>query len=328
MSTVKSICDRINGPMGQFLKGALRVYLKRRDPFSKLQLKMAMFRFFVGRSISRVNAIDRYVEAISTKNLDKNCVLDKLGYKFMYHDGQACFDTLWGDFSNIVLTDFYNQEEIIQKLAPGLHKDFVPKSQDDFLFYLIGEGPYQYKGSKMLQGDVIVDAGANMGVFSVFAAKNGACVHAFEPQPSCFDVLCDHIKMNSFVGTITPWKLALAEKNGQVEFTSLEGTVDSGATMVENRIDENATKYSVECVTLDEWAKNNGINRVDFIKADIEGAERLMLEGAQHILRECKPRLSICTYHLPDDPCVLEELILKGNSSYQIAHTPEKIFAW
>lgn len=62
----------------------------------------------------------------------------------------------------------------------------------------------------------------------------------------------------------------------------------------------------VKVVSLDGFVENQGIKKIDFIKADIEGAERDMLLGATKVLREMAPKLSICTYHLPDDKKVLE----------------------
>ena len=61
--------------------------------------------------------------------------------------------------------------------------------------------------------------------------------------------------------------------------------------------------------TIDDYVSENGIVRVDFIKADIEGAERDMLRGVVKILQRFKPKLSICTYHLKDDPEVLESIV-------------------
>ena len=328
MSTMKSIRDRLSGPIGQFLKGAVGVYIKRRDTFALNQLKTALSRFFRGRSISRVNAIDMYIELLTGEELDRYGVFESLGYKFIRFDKKEYCHTLWDDFSNIVLTDFYNQGELLRLLAPELPPDFIPSSQSDFLFYLIGEGPYQYGDVRIKPDDVVIDAGANMGVFSLFAAKRGAFVHAFEPQQSCFDVLSSHISMNSFGESIVPWKLALGDKRCTVEFSSLEGALDSGATMIQSRVRENRSSFSVDCISLDEWASENGIGKIDFIKADIEGAERLLLKGAGNTLKEQKPRLSICTYHLHDDPEVLKSLILQANPSYRTVQLPEKIFAW
>ena len=83
----------------------------------------------------------------------------------------------------------------------------------------------------------------------------------------------------------------------------------------------------VEVTSIDEFVRENNLPRVDFIKADIEGFERNMLEGAQETLREFAPKLALCTYHLPDDPEVMEELIKKANPKYNVVQKRKKLFA-
>ena len=84
----------------------------------------------------------------------------------------------------------------------------------------------------------------------------------------------------------------------------------------------------IHCVKLDQWVNENQITQIDFIKADIEGAERYMLSGATEVLRKFAPKLSICTYHLPDDPQVLEKIIIKANPKYKVIHTVKKLYAY
>ncbi len=67
---------------------------------------------------------------------------------------------------------------------------------------------------------------------------------------------------------------------------------------------------------------------MDFIKADIEGAERKMLKGAKETLRKYAPKLSICTYHLPDDKEVLTKIILEANPAYIITYKWDKLYAY
>jgi hypothetical protein len=69
------------------------------------------------------------------------------------------------------------------------------------------------------------------------------------------------------------------------------------------------------------------IKKIDFIKVDIEGAERDMLRGATNVLKTFAPKLAICTYHLPDDPMVLEDIILEANPKYKVVHLKMKLFA-
>ena len=79
--------------------------------------------------------------------------------------------------------------------------------------------------------------------------------------------------------------------------------------------------------TLDAFVEANGITKIDYIKSDIEGFERNLLRGAQQTLKRLAPKLAICTYHFPDDPQVLESLILKANPNYTVVHLRHKLFA-
>jgi hypothetical protein len=84
----------------------------------------------------------------------------------------------------------------------------------------------------------------------------------------------------------------------------------------------------VDTMSLDAFVEEYHIERIDFIKADIEGAERLMLQGARNVLRRFALKLSLCTYHLPDDPQVMEQLILEANPRYTIEHKWYKLYAY
>jgi hypothetical protein len=83
----------------------------------------------------------------------------------------------------------------------------------------------------------------------------------------------------------------------------------------------------IKITTLDNFAHEQNLKKLDFIKADIEGAERDMLKGARGILKEFAPKLALCTYHLPDDPQVLENLIMEANPKYRVKQISKKLFA-
>jgi hypothetical protein len=70
-------------------------------------------------------------------------------------------------------------------------------------------------------------------------------------------------------------------------------------------------------VKLDDIADELKLGRVDFIKMDIEGAERHALAGARRLLAAHKPRLAICIYHAPDDPEVIPRVVREANDTYQ-----------
>ncbi len=73
----------------------------------------------------------------------------------------------------------------------------------------------------------------------------------------------------------------------------------------------------VPIVPLDEVVSNLNLP-ISFLKADVEGFEREFLLGAQETIRRYKPRLSICTYHLPDDWREIPRIVESFRVGYRI----------
>jgi FkbM family methyltransferase len=225
-----------------------------------------------------------------------------------------------------------------------------PADGDRRVYDFMPEGPYERGRVCVEKGAVVVDAGANMGEFSLLAAEKGAIVHAFEPSARIREkYLLPCLAMNEALAdfvTIAPF--ALSDGEGTAYFAAAEDNPGAGrltgggesgeavtgmagpgvirgerATMAPNK---NMEK--VDLISLDEYVHRQNLQAVDFIKADIEGAERLMLRGARGVLRDFAPRLAICTYHLPDDPELLEALILEANPHYTLEHRYLKLYAY
>jgi FkbM family methyltransferase len=190
-----------------------------------------------------------------------------------------------------------------------------------FFEYFQAEGSYEQFGVKIDSGDIAIDAGANSGIFSAYAASKGANVFAFEPVPETIVCLKQTLNINKNKFNIVP--LALSDKTETTKIY-IDSKGNGASSMME---DKHNGFVTVQSTTLDEWTNKENIKRIDFIKADIEGAERLMLKGAKNILREFKPKLSLCTYHYPDDPKIMKELILEANSTYKISQGTHKLFA-
>jgi hypothetical protein len=64
------------------------------------------------------------------------------------------------------------------------------------------------------------------------------------------------------------------------------------------------------------------MSRVDFIKMDIQGAEREALKSAAETLRKWRPRLALDSYHLPDDAALLPNVIAAANPDYHLECGP------
>jgi len=186
---------------------------------------------------------------------------------------------------------------------------------------MYAEGPGEYAGAVIHPGDVVFDAGANIGLFSMVAAPRASRVIAFEPLPSVLGMLERAQALHPNI-EIAPF--ALASAPGEAEFHISQGTNTCNSMVMRN----GPASCRVRTHSIDAFVEEQGIHRVDFIKADIEGAERDLLAGAQKTLRDFAPRLSICTYHLPDDPEVLEGLVRRANPAYVIEHQWCKLYAW
>jgi FkbM family methyltransferase len=186
-------------------------------------------------------------------------------------------------------------------------------------------GPYEQGDVSLAPGDVVVDAGANLGVFSAVASWAGCTVHSFEAVPYVLERFLAQIAALHPRIAIFPCALWNCEES--LAFLAVvddRGFFGSSAVMGH---DAAMKKITVPAISLDLWVERNGIKRVDFIKADIEGAERQMLMGARETLRRFAPKLAICSYHLPDDPEVLRRLILEANPRYIIEQNKFVLYA-
>lgn len=142
----------------------------------------------------------------------------------------------------------------------------------------------------------IIDAGAFIGdsalILSPYTSKK---VYAFEPTPGNYELLLKTIEMNALTNVV-PCNFALGEQEGM---TSISPS-GSASTQFENTAFHYGEKSEVPVTTLDGFVKEHDL-RVGLIKADIEGAESLMLKGAEETLRTQRPALLISIYHNAHD---------------------------
>lgn len=123
----------------------------------------------------------------------------------------------------------------------------------------------EYKNLK-----TIVDIGANIGVFSIFAAQNfpQASIFSYEPAPGTFSALNENIKLNQ-IKNIKTFQQAVAGTPGTLEIFESEASGLS-SLYVERK---GGRRVQVPTVTLQQIFEANNIDTVDFMKMDCEGAE-------------------------------------------------------
>ena len=190
-------------------------------------------------------------------------------------------------------------------------------------FRYVDEGPYEWGDVRIEAGDVVFDCGANLGLFSILAAYRGAEVYAFEPISAARTELRRTLDMNpELKDLVHVVPAALSDSEGTAEFTVLDGTL-VGSSMV---LQQQGRKETARLTTVDAFCAAEGISP-DFIKADIEGAERQMMAGAVETLASSAPKIAICTYHFKDDAEVLRGIIKKANPEYRISEKWKKLYA-
>jgi FkbM family methyltransferase len=190
---------------------------------------------------------------------------------------------------------------------------------------MLAEGPYEFGETILREGDHVLDAGASLGVFTMFASSRVGPVghvYAIEPMPFLQDCLCESVKLNNAMN-VSVHPVALGEENRMVTFHVDKDDPSS------SRINDGTNGISVEQKTIDHMVFIEGkIQRVDFLKMDIEGNERFALRGARETIARFRPRLAICAYHLPDDFQVISEIIREIEPRYRLIFGKRKIYGY
>jgi len=145
-------------------------------------------------------------------------------------------------------------------------------------------------GQVLDPGMTFVDVGAQIGYFSVVAAAlvgERGTVHSFEPAPDCFSRLVVNSRDYPW---ITPHNSAVTDHTGEIAFYRSPNQSESGWGAIFNE-DGERVRLSVRACTLDSWASEQGIEKIDVLKIDVEGAECRVLEGARAVIAKTRPIL-------------------------------------
>jgi FkbM family methyltransferase len=123
-------------------------------------------------------------------------------------------------------------------------------------------------------GAVVLDLGANIGVFSVYAATTarGVRIYAYEPMADFYQLLQENIRLNQLGGVVKCFNCAVGSDTGARELF-VDGTNFFFPTLVAPNGGGATHKVHVPCTTLAEILDANRLQRVDLVKMDCEGAE-------------------------------------------------------
>lgn len=189
------------------------------------------------------------------------------------------------------------------------------------------EGSYEFKKVKLEKGDYVIDAGANVGMFPIFASQRvnqKGKVFSFEPIPRVQKLLRRNIKLNGIKNTeLIPF--ALGEEKAKLR---LSVPPNNKLAASSGFFDRGGEEIKAKQISLDHFVEQNDLPKVDFIKADIEGMERNFLRGAKEVIKIFKPKIAVCIYHRPNDFEIIKEIISEFVPDYNFVERGEKMYAW
>lgn len=170
------------------------------------------------------------------------------------------------------------------------------------------------------EAKVIFDVGCNAGSFIKTLLDLGfkSNIHCFEPHPILSKKVKDKyptVIMNEcclshtnsdIVINIPMWSCGVSSVIYRPVFNTLQG--------------QDIIKYNTKAITIDSYCEQNNIEMIDFIKIDVEGAEKMVLDGAKRMLSQNKIRAGIFEYGatLTDAGTSAEEIMeMLGSYGYK-----------
>ena len=177
------------------------------------------------------------------------------------------------------------------------------------------------------QGMTILDIGANIGCHTLRLSRlvgNGGKVIAFEPMSFAFNKLQRNLELNNFSNVVAE-KIALSDEDSGNQIVSFYSSwpLDSNSPNILHPIHGGrSTRDTVYFMTLDSYIRRNQLDKIDFIKLDVDGFEYKVIWGGVNTLKRFRPIMIVefSRYTLKDFDDSLEELVdllvLLGYSFY------------
>jgi FkbM family methyltransferase len=176
---------------------------------------------------------------------------------------------------------------VLYGLTPATRLKLYPES---YLSYLILRGDFEkneldFFDTTLKPGNIFIDIGANIGLFTLLASEKGCEIYSFEPTPVTFDRLNENINLNKRMNVKT-FNLALSDSKGEVMMNVAENGMDAWNNLSADIIEAGFKKIKINTDTLDNFIRSNDLptDRTIIIKMDVEGWEKYVLLGGKNSL--------------------------------------------
>ena len=142
------------------------------------------------------------------------------------------------------------------------------------------------------KGETLWDIGANVGLYSLYAAQSGVHVLAFEPSPANYHLLNSNIEKNCLHHSISAYCLAFSEKTELGSFYMSSTEAGSALNSFGEAVDwqgkpyDPAMRQGMIAFAIDDFIKQFDPALPNHLKIDVDGIEPLILRGASSLLSE------------------------------------------
>ena len=254
---------------------------------------------FDKNKIEKIESEDNFIKALiegENFNIFYDMLKDDISKKFfkkatIYRYMLAFYPEAFGNIKNSmhlvfkysIVNIFY---WIFKRILFIIQRFKYPLEIEVFItFYIFGLKQYNIKNIFEVKNDAVVfDIGAFKGDTAYFFSKkcsNKARIYAFEPDENNYKVLLkikDKYKLNNVIAS----NILFSNLETEINFLSM---------------DLNRPAVKMKSTTIDKFVEENNIEKIDYIKMDVEGAERNILEGSIKTIKKFKPSLAIAIYH-------------------------------
>jgi FkbM family methyltransferase len=178
------------------------------------------------------------------------------------------------------------------------------------------------------QNDVVVDVGAHIGIFTLYAARRGRMVIAVEPEPRNYKWLLINTRLNN-VKNVRLLNIALSDFDGEAHlYISSESIAHTLVPDVTTRTKDVIGSLRVPVRRLDSVLREH-VDKSDelFVKVDVEGAELNVLKG---FTIGNSVKFSIAAYHYPEEYRQIYEYLRKMGFVAMVKYWEEGpyVYAW
>jgi FkbM family methyltransferase len=144
--------------------------------------------------------------------------------------------------------------------------------------------------------NTVFDIGANIGCTSILFGDKAEKVFSFEPSPTTFQFLRKNL-VAAKMSHVIPVNSGLGKTGGVYELAFSPQNRSGGFVLNKAQVSQGLHVESVQILRGDSYTKQEGIDKVDFIKIDVEGFERDVIEGLSQTIAGSKPIVALELNH-------------------------------